>query len=146
MPQSNATAAYGTLLKIGDGQVSEGFATIAEVVDIGGPAAKTIMLEVTNHSSPSAFKEKVPSVIDPGAFKLVVNFTPAAITQGYNTGLLRDWIQRNKRNFQLVWPNIGNTAVQFAAYVTDFDQKAPVDGKLEATFGLEVTGPYIWLN
>jgi hypothetical protein len=146
MPASSGIAAYGTLLKIGDGQGTESFSTIAEVVDITGPGGKTTMVDLTNHSSPSAFKEVAPTVVDPGTLKLVVNFIPTAITQGYNTGILRDWINRNKRNFQLVWPNTAGTYVQFAAYVTDFDQKAAKDGKLEATFSLEVTGPYSWNN
>jgi hypothetical protein len=146
MPAASGIAAFGTLLKIGDGQVSESFATVAEVTDIEGPGGKTSTVDITNHSSPSAFKEIVPTTIDPGTIKLTVNFLPSAVTQNYNTGLLRDWIQRNKRNFQIIWPNVAGTYVTFAAYVIEFDQKAPVDGKLSATFSLEVTGVYTWTN
>lgn len=146
MPATMGTAAFGTLLKIGDGGSPENFTTIAEVTNITGPGGKTKMVDMTNHSSPSAFMEVVPATVDPGTYKLTVNFVPTAVTQNYATGILRDWINRNKRNFQLVWPNTAGTYVQFAAYVTDFDQKAGVDGKLEADFSLEVTGPYSWNN
>lgn len=146
MPASLGIAAFGTLIKIGDGNVSESFATIAEVTNIDGPGGKTSMVEITNHSSPSAFKEVVPTTIDPGTFKLTMNWLPTVITQNYATGITRDWINRTKRNFQLVWPNAATTTVTFAAYVTDFTQKAPVDGKLEADLSLEVTGPYVWTN
>jgi hypothetical protein len=146
MPVSSGIAAFGTLLKIGDGGSPESFATIAEVTNIDGPSGKTGTADVTNHSSPSAFKEIVATTIDPGTYKITVNFTPTAITQNYSTGILRDWINRTKRNFQLVWPNVGNTTIQFAAYVTDFSTKNPVDGKLEAEFSIEVTGVYTWTN
>lgn len=138
--------AFGTLIKIGDGQGSESFATIAEVTNIDGPGLKISMQNITNHSSPSAYKEIIPTLIDPGVFKLTMNFLPTAVTQNYNTGLLRDLQNRTKRNFQLVWPNAAGTYVTFAAYVTDFNQKAPVEGKLEAEMSLEVSGPYVWTN
>jgi hypothetical protein len=143
---SSGIAAFGTLIKIGDGNASESFATIAEVTNITGPAGKTNTTDITNHSSTNATKEIVPTTIDPGTWTLEVNLIPTAITQGYTYGLIRDWQARNKRNFQLVWPNIGNTQITFTAYVTGFDQKAPVDGKLAATFKLDVTGVYTWAN
>ena len=146
MPESLGIAAFGTLMKIGDGGTPESFATIAEVTDLQGPSGKTAMVELTNHGSPSAHTERVPTIVDPGTWKLSVNFTPTAITQNYATGLIRDWINRTKRNFRLVWPNAANTTIAFAAYVTAFDTKAPVDGKLSADISLDVTGVYTWTN
>jgi hypothetical protein len=146
MPVSQGIAAFGTYMKIGDGGSPEAFAIIAEVTDISGPGAKATMVDLTNHSSPSAVKEVIPTVIDPGTWKLTMNFTPLAITQNYATGLQRDFWARNRRNFQLVWPNVSNTTLSFTAYVTDFDTKAPVAGGLTATMSLEVTGPYVWTN
>jgi len=146
MPISEGISAFGTLLKIGDGNVLESFATIAEVTNLVGPSGKTNTANITNHGSPSAHEEIVPTTIVPGTWKVTVNFTPTAITQGYSTGLLRDWINRNKRNFRLIWPNVANNTITFAAYVTAFDTKAPVDGKLEADFSLDVTGVYVWTN
>jgi hypothetical protein len=146
MPQSQGISAFGCAFKIGDGGSPENFATIAEITDIGGPGSKTTMIDVSNHSSPNAFKEKVAGLIDAGAFKLTMNFTPQAITQNYSTGILRDHYYRNRRNFQMVWPNINNTTLTFAAYVTDFDSKNPVDGKMEATMTVEITGAFTWSN
>jgi hypothetical protein len=146
MPVSQGIAAFGTYLKLGDGGSPENFAIIAEISDISGPGSKVNTAKLTNHSSPNAFEEIVPTTIDPGTFKITGNFTPLAVTQGYNTGLLRDFLNRNKRNFQLVWPNVSNTTMSFAAYVTDFDTKNPVSGSLEFTASVEITGMPVWTN
>jgi hypothetical protein len=147
MPVSQGIAAFGTLFKMGDGgSPTEAFATVAEVVDVAGPGGKTTMADLTSHTSPSGFKEKVPTTVDGGSFTLKVNFLPSAVTQGYTAGLLNKWLNRTKGNYQLLWPNVAGTYVTFAAYVTAFDMKAPVDSKLEATFTVEVTGAYTWTN
>jgi hypothetical protein len=140
MPISSGIAAYGTLLKIGDGGSPETFSTVAEVVQIDWSGMKATLADITNHGSVSAFKEIVPTTVDPGQIKLTVNFLPTAITQAYTTGLLRDLTQRNKRNFQLVFPNVGNTTWGVAGYVSQLDIKGPVEGKLQADFVIDISG------
>ena len=131
-------AAYGTLIKRGDGATPENFVTIAEVVDITGPAMKVKAIDTTNHSSANAIAENVVGIIDMGVLKLTVNFMPDAPTQSYAAGLLMDLYQRNPRNYQLVWPNVAHTTWLLPCYVTGFDPKAPVDGKLVADFELDI--------
>ena len=140
MPVTSAIAAFGTLLKIGDGAGSESFTTIVEVTDVGWGGMKVSLADVTNHGSVNAFKEVVPTTVDPGQVKFSVNFLPSALTQSFTYGLLRDIAARNKRNFQLVFPTPAPTTWAFSAYVTGFDQKGPADGKLAADFTLDITG------
>jgi energy-coupling factor transporter transmembrane protein EcfT len=136
---SGAYSSFGTLLKIGDGGGTEVFTTIAEVKDISGPKIAMDTTEVTNMSSPTAFKEKVASLLDAGDVTFDVNFMPENATQGYSSGLLRDAVQRNRRNFKLVFTNIGNTTWAFNALVTGFEVTAAVAGVLTASVTLTIT-------
>jgi hypothetical protein len=131
---------FGTLLKIGDGGGTEVFTTVAEVRNIDGPAMATDTIEITNHSSPSAVKEFIASLTDTGQITLTVNFLPTNATHNPTTGLIRDQIARNKRNFQLVFPDTAHTTWQVAAYVTAFQTHMPTADALTADVTLKVSG------
>ena len=137
---TSATAAFGTLLKLGDGGGSEAFATIAEVKNIKGPKLKMDTIEVTSHSSTSAFREFIAGLLDGGEVTFDMNWLPANATQSYAAGVLRDMYNRTKRNFQLVFPSASPTTWTFAAYVTGFEPDAAVDGALMASLTLRLTG------
>lgn len=133
-------AAKGTLLKIGDGGGPETFTTIANVFSIGDAGAEAEMIDVTDHSSTSGWKEKLPGLIDGGAVTMQIHYDPVAGTHDDATGLINDMENRTKRNFELVWPDAANTKWGFSAYVKSFKAEAPVDGKLAASVALEITG------
>lgn len=133
-----AKHAYQTLLKIGDGGGPEVFTTVAEVVNIGGPSLSADVIDVTSHDSPGAHREKIAGLLDAGEVSLELNFIPTAATQGNVSGLLRDYRNRNVRNFQLVFP--GGTTWAFAALVTNYEPGANVEDKLSLSVTLTVTG------
>ncbi len=133
---SNALGAFGTLLKIGDGGGPETFTTIAEVTDIKGPTLSLDTIEATSHDSANATKEFVAGLKDAGEVTFSVNFIPTNATQSYATGLIKDWYNRTKRNFRMVFPD--TTTWNFAAFVTRFEPAAPVDGKLAADVTLKI--------
>jgi len=137
---SDAISAFGTLLKIGDGAVSESFTTIAEVKDIDGPGFETDIVDVTNHSSAGAWEEDVATILRGGEVTFDVNFVPTGATHAYDTGLIYDFLQRTRRNFQLVFPDSGNTTWQFTAIVQAFQIAAPVAEELRASVTLKITG------
>lgn len=137
---SNAISSFGTLLKIGDGGGTETFTTIAEVTDINGVSLKSNTEDTTNHSSPGSFEEKIVTTLTMGPIKFGINFIPTAATHSYTTGLIKDWKDKTKRNFQLVFPNTGATTWTFSAFVTLVDIKSPVKGKLSADVNLDITG------
>lgn len=137
---ANAITAFQTLLKRGDGGGPETFTTIAEVTNIQGPKLKTDVKDVTSHSSPNATHEKLPTLKDGGQVQFDLNFIIQNSTQSYTSGILLDWYNRTKRNFQLVFPDAGVTTWAFSAFVIAFESKAPVDDKLSATCTLELTG------
>lgn len=137
---TNAIAAFGTLLKIGDGGGPETFTTIAEVTDIDGPKMSLDTADATHHSSPGGWKEYVPTLLDGGEVAFTVNFIPSNATQSYSSGVLRDMANKNKRNFKLVFPDAGNTTWTFSAFVTGFEPKEALKDQLTADITLQITG------
>jgi hypothetical protein len=140
---SDAMAAFGTLLKLGDGAgTAEAFTTIAEVGDIDGPADSVDTIEVTSHSSLQARKEFIASLIDSGEVSFPIWFVPDDSTHDATTGLQYYKNQRKAANFQMIFPDA--TQVAFSALVTKFGMKAPVSGVLSADVTLKITGAMTW--
>jgi len=138
---SSAIFAQGTLLKIGDGATpTEGFTTIAEVNDLGGPALALEAVDVTNHSSLEGWKEFIGGLLDAGEVSFSINYQPTHATHNNTTGLIRDMRTRTKRNFQLVFTDSGNTTWSFTALITGFEPTEPTDAQLTADCTLQVTG------
>jgi hypothetical protein len=136
---TNALAAYGVLLKIGNGATSETFTTIAEVRDIEGPELELETKDVTSHDS-GGWKEHIGTLLSGGEVSFDLNFIPQNATQGYDGGLLEDMVNRTKRNFKLVFPDSPATEWAFAALVTGFSPSAGVGDELKADVTLLISG------
>lgn len=130
-------SAFGTTLKIGDGAEPEVFAAIAEVTNISGPGMSMDTVDITSHGSAGGWKEYAGGLLDGGEIKLELNFLPGnASQQSLNTAMAA----RAKKNFKLEFPDTPATTWSFAAFVTNFEPSAPVDGKLGASATLKITG------
>lgn len=130
---------HGTLLKVGDGgDPVEVFTTIAKIKDIGGPAFNRGTHDASTQTTD--WGEIVPGLKMGGQVTFDINLIPTEATHDENTGLLKDFIDGTKRNFQLVFPDTANTTWQFAAFVLSFEPDAPVDGLLTASLTVEITG------
>jgi predicted secreted protein len=137
---SGAIFARGTLLKIGDGGGTEAFTTIAECITIAGPDLTLDMIDVTSHDSSNGARERIGGVIDIGQITATINFIPTNATQNFTAGLIHDYLNRTKRDFQMVLPNTGATVWAFTALVNKFSVKAPHDKQLTADITLMGTG------
>lgn len=138
---TNAISSFGTLLKIGDGATpTEAFTTIAEVKDISGPSLALEVTEVTSHSSPNGWREKIGTLLDGGEVTFEINYVPTENTHDAGTGLVKDMKDRTLRNFQLVFPDVASTTWEFSALVSAFEPSAPVDGSLAASVTLSISG------
>lgn len=134
-------SAFGTLLKIGDGaSPTESFTTIAEVTNIGGPSLSLDPIEITSHSSTGGWREFIGGLLDGGEVSLEINYDPVGATHDASTGLIYDMTNRTVRNFQLVFPDTGNTTWSLSALVTAFEPSEPIDDKLAASVTLKVSG------
>jgi len=136
---TGALAAYGVLLKIGDGATSEVFTTIAEVKDIDGPELELEAKEVTSHDS-GGWREYIGTLLTGGEVSFDLNFIPTNATHSYSSGLIDDMVSRTRRNFKLVFSDTGATTWQFAALVTGFKTAAAVEDELAAEVTLQITG------
>lgn len=136
---TGALAAYGVLLKIGDGGTSETFTTIAEVRDIEGPSLELEAKEVTSHDS-GGWREYIGTLLTGGEVSFDLNFIPTNATQSYSSGLIEDMVNRTKRNFQIIFPTTSPTTWAFTALVTAFSPSAAVEDELMAEVTLQVTG------
>jgi predicted secreted protein len=137
---SNAISGHGTLLEIGDGATpTEGFTAIAELGDIPGPTMSRSIIDVTNQASPG-WKDKIAGIKDPGSISLLLAFVPTDATQSYTSGLIRDFVNGTKRNFKLIFPNVGATFWLFTGIVKSVASDGPLDGKLGLKVDIELTG------
>lgn len=136
---TGAMAGYGVLLKIGDGGGTEVFTTIAEVRDIEGPELELEAKEVTSHDS-AGWREYIGTLLTGGEVSFDLNFIPTHATHSYSSGLVKDMVNRNRRNFKLVFPDVGATTWTFAALVVGVKPSGPVEDELSAEVTLQITG------
>jgi predicted secreted protein len=137
---TQAIFALGTLLKIGDGGGPETFTTIAEVMSISGPGLTSDTIDVTSHSSTGGFREFIMGLSDGGEVTFTINYNPTQATHNATTGLLRDYINRTRRNFKIVFPDGSSTTWSFTGVVTGFSMSAPTDAQLSADVTIKVSG------
>lgn len=136
---SNAIHAQGTLLQRGDGASPEAFTTIAEVGSISGPTLSADLIDVTNHSSPSRYREYIQGLKDGGELTFDLNYQPAEATHNASTGVLSDWNSGARKNYRLQFPTTPAVFWSFQVIVTNFEMGAEVDAQLKASVTMKLT-------
>ncbi|HEY5836174.1 phage tail tube protein [Streptomyces sp.] len=126
---------FGTELRRGDGATPELFTAIADPTGISGPGLSRETLDVTSHDSPDGWMEFVGGLKDGGEVSIDVNYQPSEHDQ-----LVDDFDDTEPRNYQLVFPDPGQTTWSFAGIMTGFEPDAPYDDKLTATITFKVSG------
>ena len=137
---SNAISSFGTLLKIGDGAGTEVFTTIAEVLDIDGPTLTQDTVEVTSQTATARYKEYIVTLKDGGEVTFDVNYITDDSTHDASTGLIKDYNDGTLRNFQVIFSDSGTTTWAISAYIVNFGPTMPVNGALNASITLKVSG------
>lgn len=139
---TDALIGKGTLLKRGDGATpTEAFTTVGEIISISGPEQSLDTVDATNMDSASSTREYIAGLIDSGEVSFEMNFLPATATQ---TNVRDDLTNRTLRNFQIIWPDTGNTQVDFAAFVTSVSRSTPLDDRMTASITLKISGVLTW--
>lgn len=137
---TSASAAFGTLLKIGDGGSPENFTTIAEVRTLSGPELTRDTEDVTSHDSPNNWEEHIPTILRSGNVTLGINYLPTHATHNASTGLIKDLVDGTLRNFQLVMSDPASTTWSFSAYVVGFNPNFDHDASISAEVTLKLSG------
>lgn len=145
-----AIRSLGTTLKAGNGASPEVFVAIASVRDINGPGVATDTEEATNHGSTGSWEEHIATILHVGTVDFELNFGPTDFTQGAATGILKYFSGRERRNYELLFPDVQGTTWRFPAYVIKFPVSALVKGALKATVSLhcqsDTEEPLIYLS
>jgi hypothetical protein len=133
---SNALEAQGMLLKIGNGASPEVFNTIPEIKTFSGPNGSATVIDVTDLSS--AAKEKRLGLADEGQLSFTINYIPK---NTYHALLRTQRDSRELTSFKMVFTdNSPKTTWSFSAFVQGFAVSGAVDGVVEATVTLEISG------
>lgn len=130
---SQAVSAFGTIITL------DGLA-IAEVKSISGPTQKADQIDVTSHSSVGAYREFIPSFIDPGELTFDILWVPADPSHDETTGLLAAFRGRVRHDFTLVFPTSPVATWTFEGSVIGFQISAPIDNALTAGITVKVSG------
>jgi predicted secreted protein len=131
------------MLQRGDGASPEVFTTIAEVTTIKATGSKADVIDVTNMDSPSAFREKLVTLLDAGEISFDGNFVSDDPTQA---NVEADFEGRALHNWKIVLPTDPLTSLPrghwaFAAYVTGVDFDLQHDKQSTMSVKLTVSGP-----
>jgi hypothetical protein len=118
--------------------------TIAEVKDINGPAQIADKDEITNQSSPSAYKEWIVTLLDGGAVTFDCVYVPGDASQGSVSGMLSFLQARGKRSFTITPPSpYTANVIAFDALVTKWAPVMAVGKHATIAIELYVTGPIV---
>ena len=139
---SNAVSAYGTILAVDDGTFTNNWTNIAEVRDIAGPDLKFDVKEVTTHASPSAAKERLPTLLDIGTITFTINYIANGATHAGTSGLVYLLYNRTRRGWKVVFP-VNTVTWAFNGYVTQFKPDMKVDAELTAQVTITMTSASI---
>lgn len=135
---TNAIPGYGTLLKKGDGGSPEAFSTVVEVTEVDPPEITLKTDEATHHGS-NGWEEIIGTLLSGGEVGAKINWIPSDPTHDETTGVLSAIMNRTKGNWQVVLPGSAKT-FQFAALLTKFKPKTPLDKKMTAEITLKISG------
>ena len=134
---SNAFWAYGSKFQLGDGEASETFTDVAEVIDITPPNMSKDSIDVSNQDSTDGFREKIPGWKDGGEVTFTMNWLPTNATQDETTGLWSHYIDDENHNYKIILPDTLVT-ISFTGHITSFNPDLPNEeqGQLEVTIAI----------
>jgi len=132
---SEAIAGVGTVFNRGDGASNENFTAIAEINQIAGPDMSRAAIDVTNLDSTAGYREFIMGFRDSGLITLTMNWT----RDGWDR--LRDDFESDASvNWQIVFPDTGNTTFDFAAFVNGMTPNVTPDDKITMVVTMKITG------
>ncbi len=136
---SSAFWAFGSILQLGDGAVSEVFANVAEITELSFLQMSKDSIETTNHNSPSAFRERIPGMKDAGQIDVKANWLPTNSTQNGTTGILASFNDDLNHNWKIITPGSLATAT-FSGHVSDWKADLPLEEQGQLSFTIQLSG------
>ena len=116
------------------------YTALGELTDISPPSVSKDVIETTSHGS-SGVKTFIGGNVDFGEVSVTVNYDPDGTAHNAIRDLAKTANDEAGTNlFQIAYSDAGSSTETFAGIVMSFEQEAPMDGQLSATFGIKVTG------
>lgn len=128
---SNAVVAQGVTFR------REGV-VIPEVKSWSGPSGTANVQDVTTLQSTA--KEKRTGLKDEGQLTLNINYVP---DNAVHAALRSDWSASAIRSFSVTFTDTSTTTWTFDAMVTGFSSSGAVDGVIEGTVTLDISGAIV---
>ena len=114
------------------------YTALGEITDLTPPSITKDTIETTHHGS-SGIKSYIGGLVDFGEVSVTVNYDPDGTDDIAIRNLAKTANETvGTKQYRITYAS-GSTEI-FDAIVTGFEQEAPIDGKLSATFTLKVTG------
>lgn len=136
---SAAIWAYGSLLQLGDGAVSEAFTSVAEITELTPPQMSRDDIDVTSHQSSDGYREFISGLRDGGEVSFKANWLPTNSTHDGTTGLLETFNDNVNHNWKVILPNTLIT-IAFSGFLTAFEPDLPLEEQAQLSGTIKVSG------
>jgi predicted secreted protein len=122
-------------------KLSKGATIIGEILSISGPAISTDAVEITHTESPSACREYIAGLIEPGELSVELQVDTAGSVFAL---LIADQLDRSIDAYTLLFSNTGASTLTFNAFVTGVEFNTPIDDRATVTASFKITGLPTW--
>jgi hypothetical protein len=134
-----AEQAYGITFEYSTDSGST-YTAVGSITDIVPPAVTKETIETTNHGS-SGVRSYIGGLVDFGEVSITVQYDP----DGTEHNAIRDLAKTandtvGNYQYKISYNDAGSSTEVFGGIVTGFEQEAPMDDVLSATFTIKVTG------
>jgi hypothetical protein len=107
------------------------FTKIAELINLEPVGLTLRMVDASAHDG-NGWGTSIPTHKEGPAMRVTVNLVPAHVTHNATTGMLFLALGRIRRDWLIVFPDVGKTTLHMLGYITSHTTVTPVDGVLRA--------------
>lgn len=137
------SAGTGAYVSGGIATVRDTFTVVAELVNITPIGISFNMVDASAHDG-NGWGTSIPTMKRGVDMRVEVNLVPAHPTHSVGTGFLGLNLNKIRRDWLIVLPDVGKTTIAFEAWVSDQGTVTPHDGVLRANPVLTIDGPMSW--
>jgi predicted secreted protein len=135
---SGAIWAYGSLLQMSE-TLAGTYVSIAEITELTPPSMSADDIDVTSHSSPDGWREKIKGLKDGGEVSFKANWLPTDTTHDGTTGLYEAFKSKYNKFWKIVLPDSIAT-ISFAGGLTAFEPDLPLEEQATLSGTIVVSG------
>ena len=121
------------------------FLTVAELVNITPIGIAFNMVDASAHDG-IGWGTSIPTFKRGVDMRVEINLVPDHVTHGITDGMIGLALAKIRRDWLIVLPDAGKSAMAFQAYISDHSTLTPFDGVLRATPVFSIDGKMEWMN